>query len=312
MVAILILSSLYDFATDEVAYVLDAEGASYVRLNVEQLPNHKISLDPLEPTIRVDGPVGCHVIGPELKAVLFRQPVFLRSTSTTPLSIPEQLRRTQWQSFLQSLSLFQGAGWMNFPASTYLAESKPNQLRVAHESGFAVPRTVVTNDPLAITELFPDRMAIKSIDTVLLHDGRDTLFAYTTERSADELTDENLRQAPVIAQEYLREKTDIRVTIVGEDLFAVKVLADGERVEGDWRRVPKERLSYVDYRLPDECVTSCLALMRKLGLKFGAIDMALVDDKLVFIEINPTGEWGWLSSDDRPIGRSIASWLTSV
>lgn len=34
--------------------------------------------------------------------------------------------------------------------------------------------------------------------------------------------------------------------------------------------------------------------MKNLNLNFGGIDLALVDGKYYFIEVNPTGEWGWL------------------
>lgn len=34
--------------------------------------------------------------------------------------------------------------------------------------------------------------------------------------------------------------------------------------------------------------------MKKLELNFGGIDLAIVSGEYYFIEVNPTGEWGWL------------------
>ena len=34
--------------------------------------------------------------------------------------------------------------------------------------------------------------------------------------------------------------------------------------------------------------------MNRLHLNFGGIDLAYVDGEYYFIEVNPTGEWGWL------------------
>ena len=34
--------------------------------------------------------------------------------------------------------------------------------------------------------------------------------------------------------------------------------------------------------------------MEKLKLNFGGIDLAYVNGEYYFIEVNPTGEWGWL------------------
>jgi glutathione synthase/RimK-type ligase-like ATP-grasp enzyme len=50
--------------------------------------------------------------------------------------------------------------------------------------------------------------------------------------------------------------------------------------------------------------------MRFLGLEFGGIDFALVDGTFYFIEVNPTGEWGWLVSvSDLPIDKAIVNSL---
>lgn len=34
--------------------------------------------------------------------------------------------------------------------------------------------------------------------------------------------------------------------------------------------------------------------MGKLKLQFGGIDLIYMKDTYYFIEVNPTGEWGWL------------------
>ena len=50
------------------------------------LEQETITLDPLGPELAIDGPCGTHRIGPELRAVWFRQPVFLRNTPGLPLT----------------------------------------------------------------------------------------------------------------------------------------------------------------------------------------------------------------------------------
>ena len=49
--------------------------------------------------------------------------------------------------------------------------------------------------------------------------------------------------------------------------------------------------------------------MKKLNLSFGGIDLALVEKKYYFIEINPTGEWGWLVSNSCPIDKTIVDYM---
>ena len=306
---VLILSSLFDFSTDLVALQLQKNGVPFVRLNREQLADHRITLDPLVPDLRITGPAGTHYLGSNLGAVWFRQPVFLRNTPSVPLSAEEQLERSQWIAFLRSLSVFGNAAWMNSPAATYLAESKPYQLSVAAHCGFAVPATLATNDVNFIRQRFPRRLVVKSLDTVLLRDGEDCLFTYTTVSSSSELTDSAVCTAPLLAQHALETKTDIRVTVIGDKLFSVRIRSRGMGIPGDWRVIPKEDLEYQDIDLDEITTRQCCKLTRNLGLTFSAIDLVETKDGIFFIEVNPTGEWGWLSNQERPIDCAIASWL---
>ena len=306
---ILILSDLYDYSADLVALQLQHAGVPFVRLNREQLAGHRLTLDPLAPELIVHGPAGTHHLSSDLGAAWFRQPVFLRNTPSVPLSPEEQLERSQWTAFLRALCVFRQAAWMNSPAVTYLAESKPYQLSVAASCGFQVPVTLATNDASSIRETFPGSLVIKSLDTVLLRDGDDCLFTYTTLSSGSELTDDAINAVPLLAQRALEEKSDLRVTVVGDDVFAVRILSQGVGITGDWRVVPKENLEYQDIVLDNEIAARCHLLVRRLGLSFAAIDLIETPHGTFFIEVNPTGEWGWLSTAERPIDRAIASWL---
>ena len=51
---------------------------------------------------------------------------------------------------------------------------------------------------------------------------------------------------------------------------------------------------------------SLIRIMNKLHLLFGGIDLAIVNDKYYFIEVNPTGEWGWLEDkNEMKISKAI-------
>lgn len=306
---VIVCSSLYDFSTDFVCLELRNMGIDYLRLNREHLQDYGISLDPQAPDVTVRIGECTYKIGSRLKSIWFRQPVFLRNTPPEPLSPSQQLERSQWAAFLRGLSVFDRVGWMNFPARTYLAESKPYQLYIASKCGFAVPKTCISNDSLEIRNRFPDFAAIKSLDTVLVHDGEECLFTYTTATNTSDICEETTRYAPLTVQTLLSEKKDLRVTIVGDNLFAVRIMASGRGIEGDWRHVPREEVQYEDVELSRELYRMCHALAQELGLSYAAIDLIEAQDNTYFIEVNPTGEWGWLNQDFRPIATTIASWL---
>ena len=141
---------------------------------------------------------------------------------------------------------------------------------------------MATNDARSIRNRFPRNVIIKSLDTVLLRDGDDCLFTYTTLGSGNELTDDAVSGAPLLAQQVLVEKSDIRVTIVGNEVFAVRILSRGLGIPGDWRVVPKVDLEYQDIVLDDLVTERCRLLTRRLGLSFAAIDLIVTPDGIFF------------------------------
>lgn len=308
---VLILSSLYDFSTDLVCLQLGKTGVEYLRLNREHFQDYRITLDPQVPNMSIHMTEQTYHISSNLKSVWFRQPVFLRNTPSEPLSTSQQLERSQWTAFLRALSVFEQVAWMNFPAKTYLAESKPYQLYIASQCGFTIPATCASNDALEVKRRFPDSAIIKSLDTVLLHDGDDCLFTYTTLNQTSEISEEAARSAPFLVQELLNDKTDLRVTLVGDSIFAVRILADGQGIEGDWRLVPRDSLQYINMDLSSELCRQCYTLVRSLELSYAAIDLIETPEETYFIELNPTGEWGWLNEDTRPIAATLAAWLSN-
>src|SRR5215831_14809375 len=129
---VLILSSVYDFSTDLVVLRLRERGVPFFRLNREHLTEYRLSMDPVEQSLVARGSRGDVVVGPDLRSVWFRQPVFLRNAPADALTLEQQLERSQWSAFMRALSVFDTVLWMNFPQATYLAECKPYQLLAAH------------------------------------------------------------------------------------------------------------------------------------------------------------------------------------
>jgi glutathione synthase/RimK-type ligase-like ATP-grasp enzyme len=211
---------------------------------------------------------------------------------------------------MRAISVFDQAAWMNFPQATYLAECKPYQLITAFRCGFKIPETIVGNDVESIKNRFKKKMVLKSLDTILLREGDDCLFTYTTINEPERFNDDLIYSAPLLAQELLSEKTDIRVTLVGNEIFSVRILSRGKPIAGDWRTEPRAVLEYQDFQLPRDVEMACRNLSIRLGLSFSAIDLIETPEGIFFIEVNPTGEWGWISNDRRRIDKAIATWLT--
>jgi hypothetical protein len=312
-VEVLLLTSELDFATDKVCLELALLGVRFLRLNREQLSDCQIVLNPLsaEMTLRHRDLFYC--VGPKLRSIWWRQGTFDRNLGASGTTIEEQLSRTQWGAFMRSMMVFENVRWINNPAQVYRAETKAVQLNEAIKIGFDVPLTVMTNElGPNLRNLMSEPVALKSIDTLLLREGGDQLFGYTTLTRWFDIADEDLRTAPVTIQAALEKKLDLRVTLIGDSLWCVSIKKFNQGIEGDWRLTLKKDLQIDDYALPPTVSIMCRSLLDRLGLRFGAIDLALADGKYWFIEINPTGEWGWLDRPERPVASSIAKELSWV
>lgn len=292
----MILSSTIDYSTDLVCCRLAEAGEKYYRLNRDEFSKHRITVDMQNKALdlSIDGEsyraqFDC------VKGIYYRSPVFLRVQSKGVMSVQEQLERSQWSSFLRNLIFFENATWINHPVNTYRAENKIYQLRIAEECGLAIPMTYISNN--ADIPIESDReYIVKSLDSALFYDGGKEMFTYSCAVTGTELKEYELASAPVVIQEFLDPKIDCRVTYVKGKMFPVKILHDGKGLRGDWR-MRKTELEYRSFELP-ECVENAIGrLMNRLGLNFGGIDLAYYDGKYYFIEVNPTGEWGWLEAN---------------
>ena len=310
IVDFLLVSSLYDFSTDLVAQEFERRGNKYVRLNREEFKNYRLTIDIQNKFLEIKNDGKAYLVTPDLKAVYYRQPIFLRNTPGESLTIAEQLSRSQWMGFLRSLAIYDHAKWVNSLDATYLAETKAYQLSAAKSIGFKTPNTLIGNDFSKFQSL-NSKIIIKSLDTVLLREADDCLFTYSTLKSPKELNDENVSTAPLTVQEYISPKIDIRVTVIGDKLVAVKITSSGRGIEEDWRTVDRDLVEYTEIKLPREIERRCFELLEGLKLNFGAIDLIECNDDYYFIEINPTGEWGWLVSEERRFDISIVDMLVN-
>ena len=291
----LIVSSTIDFSTDLVCYQLMEDNEKFYRLNRDEFLKHKIIVDLQKKVmiISIDGEE-YEAQFESLKGIFFRAPVFLRTQSKKELSVQEQLERNQWSSFLRNLIIFKNANWINYPVSTYSAENKIFQLYSAEECGLSIPLTYISNCTDFNLE-FNKKYIVKSLDTALFYDMENNkeMFTYSNVVTGAELQEYDLTSAPVFIQEFLNPKIDCRVTYVQGKLFPVKILQNGQGMYGDWR-MRKEELEYIPFQLPTYVESAIHKLMKKLELNFGGIDLAIVAGEYYFIEVNPTGEWGWL------------------
>jgi glutathione synthase/RimK-type ligase-like ATP-grasp enzyme len=196
------------------------------------------------------------------------------------------------------------------------AESKIYQLSVARSLGLRIPDTLVSNNPSEVRPFFDEHGAeviAKPLRLGYFDYGDRQTGVFTNRVEPSHLEDGlAIRLAPVIYQPLIPKLSDVRVTVVGRQLFAVAIDSQSDPAASvDWRRTDNEDLPHSSHALPPRLEELCLAYVSALGLHYGAIDLVLTPDgEYVFLEINPNGQWVWMEEKlGLPISGAVASWL---
>ncbi|MGW4158668.1 ATP-grasp ribosomal peptide maturase [Streptomyces sp. NPDC004788] len=190
-----------------------------------------------------------------------------------------------------ALYAMEGPVWVNHPLRVAAADYKPAQLAAAQRLGLTVPPTLVTNDPDDAREFISahDQVIYKTLRwTPYQRDGI-PVTGWADPVTAAEI-DDSLRVAPHLFQAVVDKVADLRVLIVGRQVFAVRITSGLL----DWRK-DYSVLSYSVVDLPGAVEKALLAYLDHYGLRSGSFDFA-EDHRgdLWWLEINPNGQWGWL------------------
>ncbi|MDF5711281.1 MAG: MvdC family ATP-grasp ribosomal peptide maturase [Nostoc sp. S4] len=316
---VLLISHSGDYFTiDRVAEAVSKRGAQPFRLDTDKFPtavqlqanlsnsgsNHTLKYKESSlNTEQVQAVWMRRIWQPDLGKEL--APQFQAACSNESLAVLDgfwdSLRTATWVDDLQRISA---------------AENKLRQLRVASEVGLIIPQTLVTNNPQQARDFFHQvnkKMVAKLLRPLSYGMQASSFFMYTSAVKEEDLIDaETLRYCPVVFQEQILKQLELRAVYVNGNLFVGALDASGYAASTqDWRRGTKEVLTWQPYQLPDNLIRCLDAFMARFGLVFGAFDLIKTPSgEYVFLEINPTGEWGMLERDlDYPIAEAIADAL---
>lgn len=312
-IEILVISDTMDFTTDYICLELQRRNANYLRVNRNKFKDYKVVVDIGSLILYITINDKEYIINnSNLKSIYYRAPIYLHDTYKPNLSVEKQLYRSQWAAFLRNLVLFDNAEWLNNPIDTFRAENKMLQLKYAERIGMKYPHTLLLNSIENIGLNREKDYIIKSLDTVLLRQGNKEAFVYSSVITGKELMKSEFAVAPVIIQEYLYPKVDLRVTVIGEKVFAVKIVKKGIGIAGDWRK-EKDNVDFIEFDLPIDINKKCIKIVNNLGLAFGGVDLILHNGIYYFIEVNPTGEWAWLvNRAGLKIDKAICDYLLGI
>lgn len=313
---VLIFTEECDPTADRVIGELNHRGVPVLRADTSWFPS-RLSLDAYLDGARWTGFLRTSdrsVALSDLRAIWYRRP--------TAFSFPEGMsgperQHAGWEAkfglggVLMSLPTLQ----VNHPSREADACYEPFQLATAARCGLTVPDTLVTNEPDAasrFTERLDGKVVVKLMGSNVIIEQGGPKVSYTHLLDDHELAD--LSGVDVTAhlfQEWIADKAyEVRVTAVGNALFAASIHATSDNARIDWRS-DFAALTYTEVDLPAQVTAGIRRYLAALDLRYGAFDFAVTsDEQHIFLECNPGGQFGWIEANTTlPITQALADLL---
>ncbi|WP_432993431.1 MvdC/MvdD family ATP grasp protein [Dactylosporangium sp. CA-233914] len=317
---ILVLTAAGDVTADRVTALLTPRGADVLRLDPGSIPlGAQVELAaggtaPVRRWLRVGGR-GVDLDG--LTCVWHRRP----AAPVPPHTVTDPDVRAHLAAEVKGYldGVWRSLACRQVPAPRDVidrAERKAYHLTVAVGLGFTLPPTLMTADPERMLDFHAEhdgRIITKPLHRAVRGTPETPMGRYSDPVTNRDLAHAaTLRHAPMIVQAYVPKRLEVRVTVVGDAVFAAEIHSQAtQHTRYDWRRYDHAATPLHVHRLPDTLAARCVDLVHRLGLSFGAIDLILTPEgRYVFLEINPTGQFDWLeAATGLPITQAVARLL---
>lgn len=316
---VLIVSNRSDAHVPLVERELARQGVAYFTLNTECFGGSAVG----EFKLDAESSYSQFIAGNQvlslagLTAVWYRRPeppAVAAHLSTEAKAFAE----AELKAFLDGLLALPTCRWLSDPEQIRRAGHRLLQLGIARDLGFEVPPTLVSQRPEVIREFartmrrpLVAKLVSKGPPRAATPESQYVVFTEMLDDAALE-NDAVLALCPAIYQPYIDKAYELRVTVVGGQVFACRIDSQASpRTRVDWRHYDLPHTPHLPYELPERQRSQCLALVDRLGLAFGAIDLIVTPDgNTCFLEINPNGQWGWIEElTGMPIAAAHAKFL---
>lgn len=214
----------------------------------------------------------------------------------------------EWEHTLDGMASVVPAIWVNDPAAQRRAGRKVHQLQLAADIGLRAPKTLISNSEADVRE-FLARVGPAIYKRI--GSAPHPLAATMAVTEADLHRLPSLTSCPAIFQERIDARMDLRVTIIGAQVFSAEIYSQQGTSPLDWRF--DHGVPFAIHRLDSTVAAQLQVLMRRLGLVYGAIDLRLTPEgEYVFLEVNPAGQFLFVEIlTGLPIAAALAATLAN-
>jgi len=213
-----------------------------------------------------------------------------------------------WLTLLTGWIASADVAWLTSLDRLTRSDGKLAQLSAAAAEGLNVPRTVLTSSAAEVRRSLRGPVLVKPLGAGQISDEYGHgMSVPATVLDPLELGDREVRAAPFIFQELVPARHHLRVVTVGDQAFAASLDASGLPI--DWRQHPPAHEAFVPAAAPEAC-RNAVQLARRLCVGFSSQDWIDTGERLVFLDLNPAGQWLFLpDAVAEPVTDALAAWL---
>lgn len=225
--------------------------------------------------------------------------------------------KNEWNKTLLGIyNTIDNKPWLNFYRKSQLGENKYIQMDLANKLGFVMPNIIVSNEK---DKLMNFAQKYKFVALKLMHqdfyksNSEGFVGMYVNRLTTKDINEFKTNgENPIVLQNYIDKKFEVRYTVVGDEHFVCKIDSQASLIaKSDWRRYDLAHTPHSIIEPPTIIKNQVSLLMKELDLSYGALDFIVdKDNNWIFLEINPMGQYLWIEHlTGLKISHAIANWL---
>ena len=238
---ILTITSSHDLTID---YILKKHpNVNLFRLNLDQFSKYEVSIDSENFHIRSSN--NEEINSGTCKSIYYRKPSFEDLSGVFEAQYHDFVHREAYTMIEGIAEGFDGL-CLSRPSRLRAADNKIKQLSLAQKCGFKIPKSLITNSAKSSEGFRTKECIVKPVASGTVTYLNSKEFVQTNIVNP-EIDISSLTYSPCYFQEYINKDYEVRATVVGSNIIAVRIDSD-DKV--DWRR-PGNDVHYSLYKLPE-------------------------------------------------------------
>jgi hypothetical protein len=314
---ILIVSDRNDVHTLKVESFLKEDSIKYVRFNIDVESLKETFIRFKENEWEINCPT-CSFRTSDITVIWNRRTyVELLLEEIDNNDVGFKIWKGEWNKTLLGIySSLESKKWLNFYRDSYYAENKYRQYIVAKKVGLKTPSFICSNDKGYLQNFFNNKeeKVLKFMNQDFYQTGDEGYKGlYVNKIKIEELNKfQKNGENPIVLQDYISKKFEVRYTIVGQNHFVCKIESQLSKIANvDWRRYDLPNTPHSIIKPPKKIEEKVVKFMNDFNLNYGALDFIVSkNNEWYFLELNSMGQFLWIEDlTGLEISNSIAKWL---